>query len=152
HDCRFAGELFAETTAQVMCANGIKTFIAEGFVSTPMVSFGTKYYNAGIGVVITASHNPPSYNGFKLKGEHGGPSSPSVIAEVEGMIPESLNIDLVSLQTYESGGMLEYVDLETLYVDHVTKNFDLDAINNSNITVAYDAMYGAGQNVVPQLI
>ena len=119
HDCRFGGELFAKTSAQVMCANGIKTFLAEGFVSTPMVSLGTKHYGAAIGVVITASHNPPSYNGFKLKGEHGGPSSPAVIAEVEGMIPDTLDLQTVSLETYETGGLLEYVDLETLYVDHV---------------------------------
>lgn len=152
HDCRFGGQLFAETTAQIMCANGIKTFLAEGFVSTPMVSLGARQYKAGIGVVITASHNPPSYNGFKLKGEHGGPSSPTVIAEVESMIPESVSLETVSLQAYETGGLLEFVDLETLYVDHIRKNFDLDAINNSSISVAYDAMYGAGQNVVPQLL
>src|SRR6476646_2639013 len=47
HDCRFGGSLFAEATAQVMCANGVKTFLAEGFVSTPMVSLGTKYFGAG---------------------------------------------------------------------------------------------------------
>ncbi|HYV95418.1 MAG TPA: phosphoglucomutase/phosphomannomutase family protein [Chitinophagales bacterium] len=152
HDCRFGGSLFAEATAQVMCANGVKTFLAEGFVSTPMVSLGTKYFEAGIGVVITASHNPPAYNGFKLKGEHGGPSSPAVIAEVESMIPDVLEINMVSPDTYEAGGLLEYVDLEVLYLDHLRKNFDLDAINNSNIVVAYDAMYGAGQSVIPQLL
>lgn len=152
HDCRFGGSLFAEATAQVMCANGVKTFLAEGFVSTPMVSLGTKYFKAGIGVVITASHNPPAYNGFKLKGEYGGPSSPHVIAEVENMIPDSLNLEMVSLNAYETGGLLEYIDLEGLYLDHLKKNFDLDAINNSNILVAYDAMYGAGQSVIPQLL
>ncbi|MBA2421776.1 MAG: phosphoglucomutase/phosphomannomutase family protein [Chitinophagales bacterium] len=152
YDCRFGGELFAETTAQVMCAHGIKTFLAEGFVSTPMVSLGTKYFNAGIGVVITASHNPPAYNGFKLKSEFGGPSSPSIIAEVEAMIPDMVNLESQSLDTYEAAGLLQYVDLETMYVNLVKSNFDLDAINNSNILVAYDAMYGAGQNVIPQVL
>lgn len=152
HDCRFGGQLFAETTAQVMCANGIKTYLAEGFVSTPMISLGTKHYQAGIGVVITASHNPPSYNGFKLKSEFGGPSSPAIIAEVEGMIPENVDVNMVSLETYEAGGLLEYIDLETMYVDLVKKSFDLAAINNSNVIVAYDAMYGAGQNVIPQVL
>ena len=152
HDCRFGGQLFAETTAKVMCANGVKVFLAEGFVSTPMVSMGTKHFGAGLGVVITASHNPPSYNGFKLKSESGGPSSPVVIAEVESMIPDSVEVSMVALSTYEAGGLLEYVDLETMYVDLVRKNFDLDGINNSNIIVAYDAMYGAGQNVIPQVL
>lgn len=152
YDCRFGGQLFAETTAKVMCAQGIKTFLAEGFVSTPMVSMGTKHFGAGMGVVITASHNPPSYNGFKLKSEAGGPSSPAVIAEVESMIPERVELSMVSLSAYEAGGLLEYVDLESLYVELVRKNFDLDLINNSSVIVAYDAMYGAGQHVIPQVI
>jgi phosphomannomutase len=64
HDCRFAGELFAETVAKVLANEGIKVFLAKDFVSTPMVSLGTKNKNASIGVIITASHNPPSYNGI----------------------------------------------------------------------------------------
>lgn len=152
YDCRFGGLLFSETTARVMCANGVKTYLSEEFVSTPMVSLGAKHYGAGMGVVITASHNPPSYNGFKLKSEFGGPSSPAIIAEVEGMIPDETNLETVSLDTYEAGGLLEYVNLESLYVNHVKNNFDLHAINNSNILVAYDAMYGAGQNVIPQVL
>ncbi len=101
YDCRFGGELFADTTAQVMCSHNIKTFLSEGFVSTPMVSLGTKHFNAGIGVVITASHNPPSYNGFKLKSEFGGPSSPAIIEEVEAMIPDSVNLEMQSVDAYE---------------------------------------------------
>ncbi|MBA3647096.1 MAG: phosphoglucomutase/phosphomannomutase family protein [Chitinophagales bacterium] len=152
HDCRFGGDLFAKAVARIMCANGIKTFLAEGFVSTPMVSMGAKVFGAGIGVVITASHNPPSYNGFKLKSEHGGPSSPAIISEVETMIPALVDIPLVSIDDYETDGLLEYVDLETMYVDAVRKSFDLDAINNSSVMVAYDAMYGAGQRVIPQIL
>jgi len=68
HDCRFGGELFAETVAMVLCAKGVKVFLAKGFVSTPMISLGTLHAKADLGVIITASHNPPSYNGFKLKG------------------------------------------------------------------------------------
>lgn len=152
YDCRFGGQLFADTTAKVMCANGVKTFLAEGFVSTPMVSLGTKHFGAGMGVVITASHNPPSYNGFKLKSEAGGPSSPEVIAAVESMIPDAIEVKADTLAAYEAAGLLEYVDLETLYVDLVKKNFDLNLINSSNVIVAYDAMYGAGQHVIPQVL
>jgi phosphomannomutase len=88
HDCRFGGKLFAETAADVLCANGVKVLLADGFVSTPMISLGVLKLGAHQGVVITASHNPPTYNGYKLKGPHGGPSSPTVIAEVESMIPD----------------------------------------------------------------
>src|ERR1041385_5517793 len=59
HDCRFAGELFAETAAKVFIANGVKVFLAKGFVSTPMISLGAVRFKASLGIIITASHNPP---------------------------------------------------------------------------------------------
>src|SRR4051812_48363083 len=77
HDCRFAGDLFAETVAKVLATNGIKVLLAKGFVSTPMISLGAVNYKADLGIIITASHNPPAYNGFKLKGSYGGPLTPS---------------------------------------------------------------------------
>jgi phosphomannomutase len=73
HDCRFGGELFAETVAKILGSQGIKVLLAKGFVSTPMISLGTVNYKADLGIIITASHNPPAYNGFKLKGSYGGP-------------------------------------------------------------------------------
>src|SRR5688572_31704449 len=76
HDCRFGGELFAETVAKVMCLRGIKTLLARGFVSTPMISLGALKSGCDLGIIITASHNPPEYNGFKLKGSYGGPLLP----------------------------------------------------------------------------
>ena len=92
HDCRFGGELFTDVVTKVLCANGVKVILAKGFVSTPMISFGVLQMKAQQGVVITASHNPPSYNGFKLKGAHGGPSSPKDIAAVEALIKDDVNI------------------------------------------------------------
>jgi phosphomannomutase len=151
HDCRFAGELFAETVARVMCANGIKVKLAKGFVSTPMVSLGTVKYKAALGVIITASHNPPAYSGFKLKAHYGGPSSPAVIDEIETLIPESGQSDLLSIDELVKSKMIEYVDLESEYVKEVEQKFDLAAIKNSGMEFAYDAMYGAGQNAMRRL-
>jgi phosphomannomutase len=151
HDCRFAGELFAETVAQIMCANGIKIKLAKGFVSTPMISLGAVKYGAALGVIITASHNPASYNGFKLKAHYGGPSSPVVIDEVEANIPESVDLKLQPIEALVADKMIEYVDLETLYVTEVENNFDLDSIQKSGMEFAYDAMYGAGQNAMRRL-
>lgn len=153
HDCRFAGELFAETTAKVLCEQGIKVYIAKGFVSTPMVSLGCKTYNADQGVVITASHNPPSYNGYKLKGAHGGPTNPSDIAEVEALIPnEVVTIPTTKLADYEAKGLLQFVDLEQDYIDYLGKQFDFEKLNNAPSKLAYDAMYGAGQNVIRRVL
>src|SRR5436190_21669256 len=150
HDPRFGGQMFAETVAKIFTINGIKTYLAKGFVSTPMVSLGTVKLNASVGVVITASHNPPAYNGFKLKGHFGGPLQPEKIEEIEKLIPEKTNHDpeKISLEGCIEKGMLEYVDLEDMYCKHVEKNFDLNAIRKSGLRLAYDAMYGAGQNVI----
>jgi phosphomannomutase len=148
HDCRFGGELFCETVTKVLCSNGIKVFLAKGFVSTPMISFGVLELKAQQGVVITASHNPPSYNGYKLKGAHGGPSNPDDIAAVEALIPEEVNIPIESLAHWESKGLVEYVNLEDMYVDYLHTKFDFKALTGSPFKMAYDAMYGAGQNVI----
>lgn len=153
HDCRFAGELFAETTAKAFCNAGIKVYIAKGFVSTPMVSLGARNYGADLGIVLTASHNPPAYNGYKLKAGYGGPLSPEAIAEIEPLIPgtSSTPLENLKLEDFEKKGLLVWVNLEDEYVAHVEKNFDLDAIRNSGLNLAYDAMYGAGQNVIRRL-
>ena len=153
HDCRFGGEMFAETATRVFGAFGIKVNLAKGFVSTPMVSLGVVKTKSDLGVVITASHNPPSYNGFKLKSNFGGPTIPSDIKAVEALIPDVCSAELPELETMMEDGLLNYVDLEQIYIDHVEANFDLKAINNaSNIKVVYDAMYGAGMNAVKRLL
>ncbi len=151
HDCRFAGELFAETTAKVMCANGIKVILAKNFVSTPMVSLGAVKHKAALGVILTASHNPPAYNGYKLKAHYGGPSSPATIDEVEKAIPETFTTNLKSMDELIKEGMISYADLETLYIDEVKKGFDLKTIKECGMKWGYDAMYGAGQNVMRNL-
>jgi len=154
HDCRFAGELFAETAAKILASKGILVKLAKGFVSTPMVSLGVVKEKATLGVVITASHNPPSYNGYKLKGDFGGPLLPVDITAVENKIPDANSVDYnaVSMADLEAEGKVIYVDLEEMYCKHAKANFDLEAIRNSEMNFAYDAMFGAGMNVVKRLL
>ena len=154
HDCRFGGELFAETVAKVLVANKIKVHLAKGFVSTPMVSLGTVNVKASIGIIITASHNPAAYNGFKLKGNYGGPMLPEHVQEIEDLIADEsqFNPDKVTIQELLSTKLLEWIPLEDIYCKHVEENFDLEAIRNSRLNLAYDAMYGAGQNVIRRLL
>ncbi len=154
HDCRFAGELFAETVAKVMGAHGIKSYLSKGFISTPMISLAAVRLKTSLGIIITASHNPPDYNGFKLKGSYGGPLLPQHVEEIENLIPAKPEIDLsnVSIADFMDKGLVEMVDLETMYVKHVEANFDLNLIRNSKLRLAYDAMYGSGQNVMKRLL
>ena len=153
YDCRFGGMLFTETTARVLGAYGIKTYVATGFVSTPMVSLGVVKTKSQIGIVITASHNPPSYNGYKLKAHYGGPIVPAGIAEVEALIPDVCSLDkLPTVHDLVAKKLIVDVDLETMYLRHAKKNFDLKAIKQSAGRLAYDAMYGAGQRAVRKLL
>jgi phosphomannomutase len=154
HDCRFGGELFAETAAKVLASKGVIVKLAKGFVSTPMVSLGVVNEKASLGVVITASHNPPIYNGYKLKGDFGGPLLPNDITAVENRIPDANSVDYnaISMDDLVAEGKVVYVDLEDMYCKHAEESFDLDAINNSDMNFAYDAMFGSGMNAVKRLL
>ena len=154
HDCRFAGELFAETVAKVLLHEGIDVKMSHGFVSTPMISLAANQLDCGLGVILTASHNPPSYNGYKLKAHYGGPLTPDKVQEIEDIIPDTVPFDYakVDLSDYEISGELEIVDFETRYVKHIEANFDLEAIRKSGLNLVYDAMYGAGQNVIRRIL
>ena len=154
HDCRFAGELFMNTCIQVFVAQGIPVLMSKGFVSTPMISLACKTYGCQIGVDLTASHNPPSYNGYKLKADFGGPLSPEKITEVENLIPSKSQVDYesVSIKQAMHDGLVQIKNIEKDYISHVENSFDLEAIRNSSLSLVYDAMYGAGQNVVRQLL
>lgn len=155
HDCRFGGALFVETAIKIFILKGIKVYTTEkGFVSTPMISLATRVLEASIGVVITASHNPPDYNGFKLKGSFGGPLSPKEVDEIESMIQNEneINLDIISIDKAKKEGLIQLRDFEQIYIEQVERVFDLDLIKNSNFGWAYDAMYGAGQNVMKRLL
>lgn len=144
--------MFAETTAQVMGNHQIEVIMADHVASTPMVSLGVRKLGADLGIVITASHNPPSYNGFKLKSSYGGPSIPDDIAAVEERIPQRAMKDLISLDSIKEKGLLKYIDLEDIYFDHVNASFDLDAIRKAGFGIGYDAMYGAGYLIFPRIL
>lgn len=150
HDCRFQGELFVETAVKIFISQGVKVKMAKGFVSTPMVSLATVKKNCSLGVVITASHNPPSYNGFKLKSHFGGPLAPAKVQEIEDIIPDTVAIDWRTISL--DNPLVEVVDLETEYVNHLKANFDIEAIEKSGLKLAYDAMFGAGQNVLKRVL
>jgi phosphomannomutase len=153
YDCRFGGKLFTQTIAKVLSYHNIKVIMDKNFVSTPMISLATLQNRASLGIIITASHNPPEYNGYKLKGSYGGPLLPDKISEVEQLIPEkiSFNLSSISLENAEKSGLLEYQNFEDLYYNHVVNHFDLKAIEKSGLRFAYDNMYGAGQNIMYRL-
>jgi phosphomannomutase len=155
HDCRFGGAMFVDAAIKIFVGADIKVYYSDkGYVSTPMISFATTELEASLGVVITASHNPPSYNGYKLKGSFGGPLLPNEVDEIEKIIPplNDVNLDSISLENAAEKGLMSSVDLEEMYIQKVQDTFDLELIANAKFGWAYDAMFGAGQGVMKKLL
>jgi len=157
YDARFLSKEFAERSALVIANNGIKVKLADKISSTPMVSLITKNLNAAGGIVITASHNPAKYNGFKIKGEFGGPAHPEMIAEVEKHLAKILSLksqtsNLKPLKQLLEEHLIEYIDMSHLYIDDIARKLDVGLISNSGIKILHDAMYGAGMHILNKIV
>lgn len=154
YDCRFNARSFVKDVACVLAHRGYKVLLSNDFVSTPAVALGVLNHKAQLGIVLTASHNPPEYGGYKLKGDFGGPLPEEQVKEIEALIPDTLDFDFdtLKLDEFRAGGSIGPVNLEDEYLSHVRKSFDLEAIANSDFKFGFDAMYGSGQRVVSALL
>ncbi|MCE5304415.1 phosphoglucomutase/phosphomannomutase family protein [bacterium] len=152
YDTRFLSAQFAEEVAKVFAENGVKTYLANSVASTPQTSYNCKYLNASIGIMITASHNPPEYNGYKLKANYGGPASPEIVSQVEKEIPDIIaakpEIKLQSLEYYINNGSIVITDFKENYLNYLQEKFDFQKIRKSGIKIIFDPMYGAGINTL----
>lgn len=153
HDARFQGEAFTKHSAAVFGSLGIKVIFGEGFTTTPAISWATLEYGANAGIVITASHNPPAYNGFKIKADFGGPATPEMISSVEGELAKDDSVPtLSSFENLVETGKIEVRNITTGYLEIIRSRIDVDAIVASGIKVGHDAMYGAGQGLLSRLL
>ena len=155
YDTRFASEGFAAAVAEVVGGNGLKVWLAERAIPTPVVSFAVLHYNAGGGVVITASHNPGTYNGFKYKPDYAGSASPEVIASLEERIEqiyESHAVQRQPIQELVNYGTVQYADPTDAYLERVKQLVDLSAVQTAGLKVVADAMHGAGAGYFGRLL
>jgi phosphomannomutase len=157
YDARFMSREFAEFSAVVMANAGIAVKLADSIVSTPMVSLLTLREKAAGGIVITASHNPARYNGFKIKGDFGGPAHPEMIARVERELAKVMKLKKLprakrTLQELLAKGKITSIAMKQRYLDDIAKKIDMDLIRRSGIRILYDVMYGAGQGVLDQVL
>ncbi|MDP4198983.1 MAG: phosphoglucomutase/phosphomannomutase family protein [Bacteroidota bacterium] len=154
YDARFLSREFAELTARVLAAEGLKVLIAKSVVSTPATSLTIVKKKLCGGVMITASHNPAKYNGFKIKGEYGGSALPDAIAKIEAATNSDANRSrtskdfhsgqIASFEQFQKEGRITEVDAKAIYVKELARLVKLDRIKRSKIKIAYDPMYGAG--------
>ncbi len=157
YDARFMSREFAEVSAAVMANAGIAVKLADSIVSTPMVSLLTLRENAAGGIVITASHNPARYNGFKIKGDFGGPAHPEMIARVEKELAKVMKLKKLprakqTLQELLAKRKITPIAMKQRYLDDIAKKIDMDLIRRSGIRILYDVMYGAGQGVLDEVL
>lgn len=153
-DFRFNGKLFSETVAKILANNQIKVYYCPIPTSTPALSLAITKFGCSMGVMITASHNPPEYSGYKLKGSYGGPLLEDDTKEIETLIPENhdLVLDALKWDDYVKKNLIVETNIEDIYIEHVKENFDIEKIMNSKFNFAFDAMYGSGQNIMRRLL
>jgi alpha-D-glucose phosphate-specific phosphoglucomutase len=155
YDNRFASEDFAAACAEVMAGNGIKAFLCSKAAPTPVISYGTLARNAGGAIVITASHNPGAWNGFKLKNESGSSAPPEVTKKIEAGITRLLDpgkVKQTTLARAQQQGLVEYIDLDPLYFDQINKLVDLNTLRRYPLKIVVDSMWGAGAGYLKRLL
>jgi len=156
YDRRFLSPEFAERTAEIAAGNGIRVFLTNEYTPTPAVSWAVHAKQAGAGVMITASHNPPVYNGFKVKEGFGGSARPSTTKKIEDQVEKNIVADreILSIPFAEAlqSGMIEMFDANGEYYAQLEKYVDLNLIRKSGISFVVDPMFGAGSGAFPLLI
>ncbi|MFN7037105.1 MAG: phosphoglucomutase/phosphomannomutase family protein, partial [Bellilinea sp.] len=120
YDKRFLSENFALATAEVLCGNGFKVYLTQDATPTPVIAFSVVNKGAAGAINITASHNPPTDNGFKVRDERGGAVNPEGLKQIESLIPDSENeVKLVSAEETEKIGALVRFDPAPAYIEHL---------------------------------
>ena len=154
YDTRFLSKEFAECSATIFSSHGIKVYLTNSFVTTPTVSLLTRDKSLAYGVVITSSHNPAKYNGFKVKDEFGGSMGTEHLKKIEKVLSGSLpfSFDEKTISENVDKGLIEYIDGKSYYVDNLKRKINIDLIRESSIKILYDAMYGSGQGMMDGII
>ena len=156
YDRRFLSREFAERTAEIAAGNGIKVLLTDSYTPTPAVSWAVHSRAAGGGVMITASHNPPVYNGFKVKESFGGSARPGTTLKIEEQVAANIAAGrtILALPFAEAlqSGMVEIFDANSAYHSQLQKYVDIDLIRSSGTPFVADPMYGAGSGAFPLLL
>ncbi|MDX1522436.1 MAG: phosphoglucomutase/phosphomannomutase family protein [Anaerolineae bacterium] len=155
-DTRFLSDRFAAEVARVMAGNGITSHLARADTPTPAISYNIVHKQALGGVMITASHNPPRYNGYKLKAAYGGAASKQQINIIEQnlfSIHDRIGANLMDYQKAVDLNLIRRFDPAWPYYEHITTNLiNMDIITNGRLKVVTDAMYGSGRSAFREIL
>lgn len=153
-DTRFGSPEFAAEVARVTTARGIKTYLSDRPVPTPVLSFNVLHQKAGGGVVITASHNSGLWNGFKYKPDYAGSAKQEIVDELEQHIADAIAGDIPQMAAAEASaqGLLVETDMAPPYLANLANVVDIEAIRNAGLRIGADPMHGAGGGYFPRLL
>ncbi|NLN16935.1 MAG: phosphoglucomutase/phosphomannomutase family protein [Firmicutes bacterium] len=152
HDTRFLAEDFAAQAAEVLIGNGIPVEIVKGDVPTPVLAHAVLQRGCQGGVMFTASHNPPKYNGIKFIPHYGGPADDSITRSIEANLARLTHEDVKRKPLAKGEDLLTWVELGDEYVDSVRTIVDFDGIARAGLRVVVDPMYGTGRKLLPRLL
>ena len=153
YDKRFLSEHFAKAAAEVLTANGLNVYLTNDATPTPVIAFSVVDKKASGAINITASHNPPVDNGFKVRNEFGGAIAPEGLKEIESLIPPS--VDKVKRMTFsdaEANDKVRIFDPTENYIEHIKQLIDLEPIKSAGLTIIVDAMWGNGAGWFTRLL
>lgn len=152
HDTRFAAERFAGAVAEVLAGNGIKTLLVDRATPTPVVSYAVLAHKTAGAINITASHNPPSDSGFKVRSEYGGAAAPDALLEIEKRINQNPPVKRMASDEALARGMITVFDPAPPYLAHLQDMIDVQPIRQSPFHVVVDSMWGAGMGWLKQIL
>ena len=153
HDKRFESENFALAASEVLSGNGLHVFLTNGATPTPVISYSVVDKKAVGAINITASHNPSSDNGFKVRESHGGAIDPTGLLEIESLIPEQMDsVKRMPASEAETKGFIQKFDPAPAYIEHINGLIDIRPIQNSELKVIIDAMWGNGAGWFPRIL
>jgi alpha-D-glucose phosphate-specific phosphoglucomutase len=147
YDTRFASEDFAAAAAEVITGNGIKVYLTLKATPTPVISYGVLAKKAGGAIVITASHNPGTWNGFKYKDEHGSSASDEITSKIVILISKAYDnnkVNRLPLAEAKKKRLVVDTDLDPAYFEQIARLVDLDKLKKAGLKLVIDPMYGAG--------
>lgn len=155
-DTRFLSDRYATDVARVLAANGFKVFLAQGDAPTPAISFSVYHMGATGGVMITASHNAPRYNGVKLKAAYGGSALQEQCRRVEVYLNDNeeraRGPNLMDYELARSQGLIQRFNPLPAYYDHLRNLIDFDTIADHPQRLVVDSMYGSGRGVIKGIL
>jgi phosphomannomutase len=147
-DTRFLSDRYAIEVARVLAGNGIRVYLTRADAPTPVVSYAVRYLAATGGLMITASHNPPRYNGIKLKTASGGSASNADCRRVEEYLEQEDEVRAMEYADAQKCGLIERFDPAPAYSAHLETLVRRDIISSRAGRVVVDAMYGAGRDYI----